>query len=104
MNRADTNLLFDPLRARAGAELDLAVARFERRLRRVARAVAEEDVDLAEDLYEVSTSGLWDLNPERFDQDDHGYLWRAMRNSMLKYYRDNVERDLTRSRQSLRLR
>lgn len=84
------------------AKLDRAVTRFERRLRRVARVVAEEDMDLAEELYQVSTIGLLELDPKRFDRDKHGYLWRSMRNSMLRYYRDNVERDVTRTRRWLR--
>ena len=74
---------FQPLRGDTAGELALAIARFDGRLRRAARAIAVADNDLAEDLYQLAITQLWELDPARFDRDDDGYLWESMVNRML---------------------
>src|SRR5436309_1766426 len=98
-----TNARFQPLRGDTTGELQLVIARLDDRLRRAARTIAEGDRDLADDLYEVAVTQLWEMDPSRFDQDDEGYLWRSMVNRMLNARRDDGG-DPTRAPLALRFR
>ena len=102
MNRLDANLSCRSPRDRSARELEFAVARFEAPLRRAARRVAEGDMELAENLYQVATTGLWELDAPHYVPGDEYYLWRQLIGSMRRYYRNNVQRDVTRSRRWLR--
>ena len=84
MNRSKMTASFKPLRGNTVGAFELAIARFERRLRYAARVVAGGDRDLAKDFYQAAITQLWELDPARFDEDDDGYLWQAMMNRMLK--------------------
>ena len=101
MNRSKITASFQPLRGSTVGALELAIARFERRLRHAARVVAAGDRDVAEDFYQAAIDELWELDPARFDTDDDGYLWQAMMNRMLKSRRGG-EGDPTRPPLALR--
>jgi DNA-directed RNA polymerase specialized sigma24 family protein len=101
MRRATTRPNFQPLRGNTVGELEAAIAHFNGRLRRAARAIADDDADLAEDLYQAAITQLWELDPARFDEDDEPYLWRSMVNQMLKGRRE-IE-DPTRAPLALRI-
>lgn len=77
------NTTFEPLRADTNRELELTIARLEKRLRHAARMVAEGDADLADDLYQRAITYLWELDPSRFDAEDEGYLWQSLVNRMI---------------------
>ena len=75
---------FQPLRGDTAGELKLAIARFDSRLRHAAWVMAEGDNDVAEDLYQIAITHLWELDPARFDRDDDGYLWQSIIRQMGK--------------------
>jgi len=95
---------FQPLRGDTAGEFERAVAHFGERLRRAAEKVARGDLDLAEDLYQVAITQLWEHDPARFDDDDEAYLWTSMVNRMLMARRDHKEGDPTRPPLALRFR
>jgi DNA-directed RNA polymerase specialized sigma24 family protein len=78
MTGTRTVVPFEPLHGDTAGELKLAIARFDSRLRHAARAMADADDDVAEDLYQIAITHLWELDPSRFDRDDDGYLWQSM--------------------------
>jgi hypothetical protein len=102
MNPVTRNPAFQPLRGNTSGALELAIARFESRLRRAAKVLARGDRHLAKDFYEVAITELWELDPARFDHDDEGYLWQAMINRMLMARRDVRRPDPTRPPLALR--
>jgi DNA-directed RNA polymerase specialized sigma24 family protein len=104
MNTVAANGVFQPLRGDTAGEFEGAIAHFGKRLRRAAEKVAKGNLDLAEDLYQVAITQLWELDPSRFDDDDEAYLWTAMVNRMLMARRDNEEGDPTRPPLALRFR
>jgi DNA-directed RNA polymerase specialized sigma24 family protein len=104
MSAATIKPSFQPLRGNTILELQLAIQRLGPRLRRAARTIANGDADLAEDFYQAAITELWELDPARFDDDDAGFLWRALVNRMLKSRRDNEEGDPTRPPLALRFR
>ena len=104
MNPARIKPAFQPLRGNTARALELAIARFERRLRYVARLIAEGDKEHAKDLYEVAITELWELDPARFDTDDDGYLWQAMTRRMFTAHRDHLRNNPIRPPVALRLR
>ena len=83
MSTAKRTARFQPLRGNTVGELELAIERVGERLRRAARAVAEGDLDLADDFYQIAIMQLWELDPSRFEDDDENYLWRSMVNRMI---------------------
>lgn len=89
MSASKTTTAFRPLQGSTVGALELAIARFERRLRYASRVVAAGDRDLAEDFYQAAIAELWEVDPARFDTDDDGYLWQVMMNRMLKSRRGN---------------
>jgi DNA-directed RNA polymerase specialized sigma24 family protein len=103
MNPVTTGAAFKPLRGNTEVALERAVARFERRLWRAARLIAGGDSDVAEDLYQVAITELWELDPARFDREDDGYLWQAMMKRMLKAQRDDARRNPIRPPVALRI-
>src|SRR5437762_11431518 len=96
MNPVRKKSAFQPLRGNTVGELEVAIERFDKRLRRAARVVSGGDIDQAEDFYQVAISELWELDPARFDCDDDGYLWQAMMKRMLMARRDAEKADPTR--------
>jgi DNA-directed RNA polymerase specialized sigma24 family protein len=98
---AQTLTRFQPLRGDTAGALHLAIARFDRHLRRAAEKLARGDIDVANDLYQVAITHLWELDPARFDRDDEGYLWKSMVSRMLNARRNN-QRDPTRPPLALR--
>jgi len=104
MNTVAANGVFQPLRGDKAGEFERAIAHFGKRLRRAAEKVAHGDLDLAEDLYKVAITQLWEHDPSRFDDDDEAYLWTSMVNRMLMARRDNEEGDPTRPPLALRFR
>jgi len=103
MNSIGTNARFQPLRGNTAREFERAVERFKKRLRLAAQRVAEGNIDLAEDLYQVAITHLYELDPARFDADDEAYLWRSMVHRMLNARRGD-DRDPTRAPMALRFR
>src|SRR5437867_733273 len=101
MSQSTMTAAFLPLRGDTVGALELAIARFEKRLRRAAEVLANGDLDLAEDIYSVAITHLWELDPARFDHEDDGYLWRSMMSRMLNAHRD-YERDPSRPPLALR--
>lgn len=95
---------FRPLRGNTAGELERTMMRFNTRIRRVARMIANGDADLAEDLYEAAMTQLWELDPARFDADDDGYLWQSMIRRMLNARRNGERPDPTRPPLALRFR
>ena len=103
MNPFKRGAAFQPLRGNTVGALERAIERFERRLWRAARLIAGGDNDAAEDLYQVATAELWELDPARFEPDDDAYLWQAMMKRMLKAHRDDRRRNPIRPPVALRL-
>lgn len=101
MRITKTTAVFQPLRGDTVGELELAIERFDKRLRRAAGVVSGGEADVAEDLYQLAIAELWELDPARFDRSDDGYLWRAMMKRMLMVRR-GAERDPTRAPLALR--
>ncbi|MFL5615413.1 MAG: sigma factor [Gemmatimonadaceae bacterium] len=99
-----TSRIFQPLRGDTAGELERAITHFDGRLRRAAEKLARGNLDLAEDLYQVAITQLWEHDPSRFDADDEAYLWTAMVNRMLMARRDKEEGDPTRPPLALRFR
>lgn len=104
MNTVDATSILQPLRGDTAGELERAIAHFGTRLRHAAEKVARGNLDLAEDLYQVAITQLWEHDPSRFDDDDEAYLWTAMVNRMLMARRDKEEGDPTRPPLALRFR